>query len=38
MTELSIERMRTGTGDIIRWCKDSGLNKMLKFVQEEILK
>ena len=33
-----IERMGTGTGDIIRWCKDAGLQKKPEFVQEEIFK
>lgn len=31
-----IERMGTGTGDIIRLCKDAGL-KEPEFIQEEIL-
>jgi len=33
-----IERMGTGTGDIIRWCKEAGLEKAPEFVQEEIFK
>ena len=33
-----IERMGTGTGDIIRWCKEAGLQKAPEFMQEEIFK
>ena len=33
-----IERMGTGTGDIIRWCEDAGLQRAPEFVQEEIFK
>ncbi len=33
-----IERMGTGTGDIIRWCKEAGLKKAPEFVQETIFK
>lgn len=33
-----IERMGTGTGDIIRLCKEAGLKKAPEFVQEENFK
>ncbi len=33
-----IERMGTGTGDIIRLCEEAGLKKAPEFVQEEIFK
>ena len=33
-----IERMGTGTGDIIRWCKEAGLEKEPEFIQEEIFR
>ena len=33
-----IERMGTGTGDIIRLCQEAGLKKAPEFVQEEIFK
>jgi predicted HTH transcriptional regulator len=33
-----IERMGTGTGDIIRLCHEAGLKKAPEFVQEEIFK
>ncbi len=33
-----IERMGTGTGDIIRWCKEAGLQRVPEFAQEEIFK
>ena len=33
-----IERMGTGTGDIIRLCQEAGLKKAPEFLQEEIFK
>jgi len=33
-----IERMGTGTGDIIRWCKEAGIEKDPVFEQDEIFK
>ena len=33
-----IERMGTGTGDIIRLCQEAGLEKAPEFIQEEIFK
>lgn len=33
-----IERMGTGTGDIIRWCRNAGLQREPEFVQEDIFK
>lgn len=33
-----IERMGTGTGDIIRLCEEAGLKKAPEFLQEEIFK
>ena len=33
-----IEKMRTGTGDIIRLCQEAGLKKAPEFLQEEIFK
>lgn len=33
-----IERIGTGTGDIVRWCKEAGLPREPEFVQEEFFK
>ena len=33
-----IERIGTGTGDIVRWCKEAGLQREPEFVQEEFFK
>lgn len=33
-----IERIGTGTGDIIRWCKGAGLPKEPEFIQEDFFK
>lgn len=33
-----IERIGTGTGDIVRWCREAGLPKEPDFIQEEFFK